>query len=333
MHICKICNTKFKRILGHIIKKHANLKVGLLEYLSFYYNFDIIKNYLDGLSAQQISHEISKITDGAINPNKKDILKILKDKNIAIRSTSEAIVSWTKIRGGAWNKNLTKEEHPSIKKYAESRKGHNNVYYTGTEESRKKTRYWEYLAAEELQNIRAKSGETLKKLYKSGEIIHKSKLDPEWAEDCKKKRIDGYKKWLEQNDVIFHGAESKLEKQIARGLEQENIRYKKQLKLKKDKYCYFYDYLLVDYNIIIEYNGTYWHCDPRKYDKEYYNVSKKMYASQIWERDLDKKMLAERNGYDMIVLWEEDYRSLTNEEFLEKTIETIKNKINQKIKN
>jgi G:T-mismatch repair DNA endonuclease (very short patch repair protein) len=193
-------------------------------------------------------------------------------------------------------------------------------------------RYWEYISTDELQKIRTKAGETLKEMYRSGEIVHKSKTDPEWEEDCKSKRLEGYRKWLDQSDSVFHGAESRQEKEIAKALEQENIKYKKQFKLKKDKYYYFYDYLLIDHNIIIEYNGTYWHCDPRKYSKEHYNLSKKMYAHQIWERDLEKKLLAEQNGYDMIVLWEEDYRSLTNKEFLEKTLEAVKNKINQKIK-
>jgi G:T-mismatch repair DNA endonuclease (very short patch repair protein) len=332
MHTCKVCNTQYKRILGHIIKTHKNLNVDLRNYLSFYYNFDICEEYKNGSSAKEISNKIVCITDDAIKPNKKDILRILKSTGVEIRKTSDAIKEWSKRKGGPWNKGLTKDDHESIKKYSETRTGKNNGYYTGSEESRRKTRYWEYLSEENLSAIRQKSGDTLKRLYRSGELKHKSKTDQEWAKASHEKRQDGFRKWIESDNSHFVGAESKLEKQIANVLEKDNIRYKKQLKLKKDVGYFFYDYFLIDYDIIVEYNGTYWHSDPRKYNKDFYNQSKKMFAHEIWKRDEDKKILAETNGYSILTLWEEDYKSLTSQEFMEKISEVIKDKINQKDK-
>lgn len=330
MYVCKVCNGIFKRLSGHIAKKHRNLKIDLREYLFFYYGYDICDKYKNGFSANQISKEITEITNGAIKPIKKDILQILKSNNILIRNTSEAIKKWSDKRNGPWNKNLTKEDHPSIMKYAESRRGKNNGYYTGSEESRSKTRYWEYFQKEDLEKIRTKSGDTLKTLYKQGKIIHKSKIDAEWEKKNSIKRLEGYRKYLEDENNLFHGAESKLEKQIAKVLEEKEIKYKKQFRIKHENGFSVYDYLLTDYNIIIEFNGTYWHCDPRKYTLDYYNSSKKMFAKDIWDRDANKKLLAETNNYDMITLWEDDYAKLTSQDFFERVYEAIKNKIDNK---
>ena len=50
--------------------------------------------------------------DGEIikSSDKKDIIKILVKNNIPIRKTSEAIKKWSSLRGGPWNKGLTKEK-------------------------------------------------------------------------------------------------------------------------------------------------------------------------------------------------------------------------------
>ena len=55
---------------------------------------------------------------------------------------------------------------------------------------------------------------------------------------------------------------------------------------------YKYDFCLVEKRKIIEFNGTYWHCDPRKYNADYYNKVKKMTAREIWEFDKYKRELA-----------------------------------------
>ena len=47
---------------------------------------------------------------------------------------------------------------------------------------------------------------------------------------------------------------------------------------------------------IIEFNGDYWHCNPNKYDGEYFNKRKQKYAKEIWEYDRLKVKTAEENG-------------------------------------
>ena len=77
-----------------------------------------------------------------------------------------------------------------------------------------------------------------------------------------------------------------------------------QLKLKGKGTIYYYDFVYG--NKIIEFNGTYWHCDPRVYDKSHIIKGEKR-AIEIWERDLQKTKLAIDNGYKIFHVWEIDY--------------------------
>lgn len=58
---------------------------------------------------------------------------------------------------------------------------------------------------------------------------------------------------------------------------------------------------------LIEINGDYWHCNPKLYDADFYNVSKNKTAKELWEIDARKQEIAEQNGYKLLVIWENDY--------------------------
>lgn len=68
------------------------------------------------------------------------------------------------------------------------------------------------------------------------------------------------------------------------------------------------DIFIPSTNEIIEIYGTYWHCDPRKYDSTFYNRSIKMKASDVWNRDEKRKLFLESLGYTVKVLWEKDLK-------------------------
>lgn len=82
---------------------------------------------------------------------------------------------------------------------------------------------------------------------------------------------------------------------------------------KKEKYFYDKEYkraYAYDFsynNKIIEFNGDYWHCNPRIYDKEYFNKTKQMYAKDIWEYDKRKLEVANEYSNDVLTIWEYDY--------------------------
>jgi G:T-mismatch repair DNA endonuclease (very short patch repair protein) len=58
---------------------------------------------------------------------------------------------------------------------------------------------------------------------------------------------------------------------------------------------------------IIEVNGIFWHCKPGLYEPDYYHKVKKKTAKEIWTYDEYKIHLANAHGYDVLVVWEDDY--------------------------
>lgn len=70
---------------------------------------------------------------------------------------------------------------------------------------------------------------------------------------------------------------------------------------------YVYDFKYA--NKIIEYNGDWWHCHPSKYMETYYHPRVKKIARDIWLKDEQKIRFANDNGFDVIVIWEHDYKA------------------------
>ncbi len=61
-------------------------------------------------------------------------------------------------------------------------------------------------------------------------------------------------------------------------------------------------------NKIIEFNGDYWHCNPEKFEANYFNTQIKMTASEKWQYDKIKIAIAKENGYEILVIWESEYK-------------------------
>ena len=92
--------------------------------------------------------------------------------------------------------------------------------------------------------------------------------------------------------------------------EYEHIYFKKlnkEYNLRSDKKLYCYDFAVFDNKKIIEFNGDYWHANPDKYQSEdivYESVS----AKDIWIKDEIKNGFAESKGFDVMVIWENEYK-------------------------
>jgi hypothetical protein len=81
-----------------------------------------------------------------------------------------------------------------------------------------------------------------------------------------------------------------------------------------------------NYNMkIIEFNGDYWHGNPKKYNADFLiGRNKKRMACKIWEHDALKKKIVEDAGFQVKVVWESDYKKNPN-----KVIEECKIWLNQ----
>ena len=155
------------------------------------------------------------------------------------------------------------------------------------------------------------SSETRREQYKNGDRIQWNK-DKKWEDVYDNETINKLSSNLSDklhNRVINNKFKlsSMLEDNfIEKYLSPLNINYKKQFYIKDiNQYC---DILLTDFNTIIEINGSYWHCDPRIYNKPINGIQK----NKI-NKDIIKYKWLINNGYHIIVLWEYDIIKNPNE--------------------
>lgn len=147
--------------------------------------------------------------------------------------------------------------------------------------------------------LRIERGELMKKYWKDGTIVknnyscNKSKIQSKLFEDVKL--------LLPKNDVK----------------ENEVISY-------NNKWL-FPDILIKDLKIVIEYNGDYWHANPKKYKSD--DKIKSGLAKNIWEKDKKRIKLLNKLGYMVIIVWQLDYKKNK-----QKILQKIKKQVNDRDK-
>ena len=88
---------------------------------------------------------------------------------------------------------------------------------------------------------------------------------------------------------------------------------------------YQYDFVDLKNKKIIEYNGDQYHANPKLYEANDYPhpFRKKLTSKEIWEKDEKKKNVANENGFEILTIWDSEYRRYKKE-----TIERCKNYLN-----
>ena len=86
-----------------------------------------------------------------------------------------------------------------------------------------------------------------------------------------------------------------------------------------------FSYDFVYNNKIIEFNGKYYHCDKRLYEKDYFNKIRKMTAQEIWDFDDLKINLIKKCGFEIMIVCEYDFKN-NPEKVIEECITFLKNK-------
>ena len=146
---------------------------------------------------------------------------------------------------------------------------------------------------------RKKLSESLKKSWSSGKL-----------EETRKKMSDTLKN-TRRSGKIKSVNKSKKETEIYNHLTK--LGYKVTPSYKIDtKIC---DIYIPKLNLVIEYFGDYWHCNPNKYSEEYINKKKNLSAKEIWEYDKTKLELIKSYGYNVEVIWENELK-LNNQKLL-----------------
>lgn len=229
----------------------------------------------------------------------KDIKTISKDKVIACRNhfnklkgTSLCKPCSLKLQVGEGNpffgKTHTKE---SLKKISKSKTGQ----YTGNQNHMKQEKY------------RQMSRDIMRSNWDNG-ILDRKVISEQMKQTQRSGKI---------KSVIV----SKREKEIVKELKL--LGYKTIHSYRVDsKIC---DIFIPSLNLIIEYFGDYWHCNPKKYDSDYFNKKKNKFAWELWDYDKKKIDLIKSYGYNLEVVWEGDLK--LNNKLIELIIENYVTKL------
>jgi len=60
---------------------------------------------------------------------------------------------------------------------------------------------------------------------------------------------------------------------------------------------------------IIEFYGDYWHCNPSQWEPERQHPLLKETANEVWQRDANRVKGLEARGYQVVIVWESEFRS------------------------
>jgi hypothetical protein len=129
-----------------------------------------------------------------------------------------------------------------------------------------------------------------------------------WQNTLNSKPIEEREKINKKKKPII-GPISKAEKELFEHLKNLGIAVDKQFSLSRnDGRWYHYD--IVYNNKIIEFNGDYWHANPKKYNESdiFSRNMKVCTASDIWRKDREKIECAIRNNFEVMIVWESDYK-------------------------
>jgi hypothetical protein len=275
----------------------------------------VIKEYLKGKSSIKLAEEF--------NVSKPKILGILKSHNVTryrdrckslkIIKKNDKYVTTRKcpkcgcdVTVSSTNKTITCRNYYNLQKSLckkcglENQIGEGNPFYgkTHSKESKEKISNSRKGKATGKGNSmanpkhRKKASSNLKKKWDSGDLDYLRVL---FSKKLKETRRQGKIKSI---------IRSKKEKEIASQIKKMKYVVKESFKV-DTKIC---DIYLPELNLIIEYNGDYWHCNPKKYDENFFNKSKNKTAKEIWEYDKNKIDLIRGYGYNLEIVWESDLK-------------------------
>jgi G:T-mismatch repair DNA endonuclease (very short patch repair protein)/endogenous inhibitor of DNA gyrase (YacG/DUF329 family) len=146
--------------------------------------------------------------------------------------------------------------------------------------------------------------------------LQKGEANPFYGKKHTKESLIKMTKTLTENPRKFSSS-SKPEKKIEKILKDMNFNVVRTFKVGE----YICDIFVPEFNLIIEYNGDYWHCNPNKYNKDYLHPHKKKTSSEIWEDDRIRVDNIINYGYTLEVVWESDFNpELTIQNIIKKYV-------------
>jgi G:T-mismatch repair DNA endonuclease (very short patch repair protein) len=154
-----------------------------------------------------------------------------------------------------------------------------------------------------------------------------SKIHKEWWDTNREEKL----KWRSEKTIEYFSKEENREKtrqstidQLRSGkmpssktkphlkiidvLNKNNIKHETEKQIGR----FVFDEFLPEQNTLIEVNGDYWHCNPKKFTNGPINEIQK----RRMERDKFKCEYARSSGFNLVILWESDIKNKTDEYIL-----------------
>lgn len=151
----------------------------------------------------------------------------------------------------------------------------------------------------------------------------------------KEEGLKRYRSYVEGHRKGFSDVASNLFEQIESLASTDNVSFlylpkNSELLLEKIGGFYKYDFCIPELKFIIEFNGDIFHGNPQLFsESDCPNpYDRTLTAKQMWLKDKEKIDLAKSKGFDVMVIWERDYRN--NPEII---VNDIIKTINEKLKN
>lgn len=132
--------------------------------------------------------------------------------------------------------------------------------------------------------------------------LQKGKGNPFYGKKHTKETLSIISKTISENPPRQNSVSNKEKKLLT---EIKKLKYNPVGSFPVDKYIC--DIYIKELNLIIEFNGDYWHCNPKKYDENYLHPHKKKTAKEIWEEDRIRVDNIKKHGYNLMIIWECDF--------------------------
>lgn len=130
---------------------------------------------------------------------------------------------------------------------------------------------------------------------------HRQAVLKAWTPEMRHKQRNVRMDYLINNHKQYR---SKLEDYFEKDfLKKLKIEYERDFYVKEIKT--FYDFHILNTNILIETDGDFWHCNPNSN----FNVPKYKCQIQNLKRDIEKNIWAKKNNYKLLRFWESDIKS------------------------
>lgn len=134
-----------------------------------------------------------------------------------------------------------------------------------------------------------------------GKLIWKRRQD-KWQTTLNLKSEEEQKE-INRKKTTINGSVSVAEQEITHYLIEHGLLVKTQENVTGR---YVADFVID--NKVVEYFGDFWHCNPEVYDATFLNTKTDMFAEEVWEKDEMRLRCIRDAGYDILVVWEKDYK-------------------------